>query len=158
MKDRVNVPGFSVRALQNKIQQKGFQRDAAIKEEILDSIAAANPGGRCWIKADGCDVQNGLCESIRHQWSGDTDLEDGSLNALYAKYMDRRLSISNLGLAERALTMTDDLVQLVTELEGDKLFLVQGEKEAKDVYNKKLEQRNVPKEALFALAWEVEGY
>ena len=43
----------------------------------------------------------GLRESMRHVWSGNVDLGDGELPALYAEYMQRRAFIQGIGLEER---------------------------------------------------------
>lgn len=49
------------------------------------------PDGRWWIKADAFDVRIGLRESLKNEWSGDTDLGDGKLQELKKGY-DQRLS------------------------------------------------------------------
>ena len=47
--------------------------------EALKKAKECNPQGRCWIKADACDVRKGLRESMRGIWAGDEDMGDGSL-------------------------------------------------------------------------------
>lgn len=42
-----------------------------------------------WIKADGCDVVEGLSESMSKVWSGDVDLADGELEKTYEAYRKR---------------------------------------------------------------------
>jgi hypothetical protein len=42
--------------------------------ETLKKAKEANPQERWWIKADGCDIQKGLKESVRGTWAGDEDL------------------------------------------------------------------------------------
>ncbi len=158
MQAKVNVPGLSARSLRTNIQAKGFKKDTCIKEEILETIAQKNPGGRFWIKADACDVNKGLRESMQHKWSGDTDLGDGSLQELYDKYLDRRKAYESLGRGERKSNLPDDLIKLLTELEEDHAFLIKGEEESREAYNKKVDTPNTPQENLFALAWEVEGF
>ena len=63
MKAKVNIPGFSARCLQSKIQTSGFERTSAIQ----------------LIKADGCDIHKGVRESVKHKWLGDVDLVDRKL-------------------------------------------------------------------------------
>ena len=45
-----------------------FERSSGIHNKILDKLAEECPGGRFWIKADGCDVNKGLRESLKHMW------------------------------------------------------------------------------------------
>ena len=40
------------------------------------------PNGRWWIKGDAFDIREGLRESLKNAWSGDTDLADGKLQEL----------------------------------------------------------------------------
>ena len=68
MEAKVNIPGLSTRQLQNKVQQAGFERSSDIQNKILDKLAEECPGGRIWIKADGCDVNKGSRESLKHMW------------------------------------------------------------------------------------------
>ena len=68
MEAKVNIPGLSTRQLQNKVQQAGFERSSGIQNKILDKLAEECPGGRFWIKADGCDVNKGLKESLKQMW------------------------------------------------------------------------------------------
>ena len=59
---------------------------AYLQVHILKTAADSDRNTSWWIKGDGVDVVSGLGESIRGQWSGDVDLNDGSLNSLYCKY------------------------------------------------------------------------
>ena len=49
--------------------------------------------GRWWIKADAFDFRIGLRESLKNEWSGDTDLGDGKLQELKKNY-EKRLSVA----------------------------------------------------------------
>lgn len=42
-----------------------------------------HPDSWWWVKADGVDLVPGLGESMRREWSGDVDLNDGSLQEQY---------------------------------------------------------------------------
>ena len=55
-----------------------------------------------WIKADGCDLKKGLCESTRGVWSGDVRLDDGRLQQLYRDYQDKLDFIKAVGVDSRA--------------------------------------------------------
>ena len=57
---------------------------------VLDRANEAHPGVWWWVKGDGTDVIAGLGESVKHVWSGDVDLTNGKLQALYDEYLQRR--------------------------------------------------------------------
>lgn len=45
---------------------------------MLDEAVQSHPNAGWWVKkADGTDLVSGLGESIRGEWSGDVDLNDG---------------------------------------------------------------------------------
>ena len=50
---------------------------------MLEEANAAHPSAWWWIKADGADLLSGLGESVKGEWSGDIDLNDGSIQQLY---------------------------------------------------------------------------
>jgi len=50
-----------------------------IQGAVLDDTAKYHPDAWWWLKADGCDINPGLKESVKRQWSGDVDLDDGLL-------------------------------------------------------------------------------
>ena len=81
-----------------------------------------NPGVRWWIKADGCDVIPGLHESVRLEWSGDVDLNDGTLQKTYKKYRDRLKDISSIGKSSTSQTRLV-LSTLQSELTEDLQYL-----------------------------------
>ena len=51
-------------------------------------MARSNPNAWWWLKADGCDLVKGLKESVKLQWSGDVDLNDGCLQKQYDEYKE----------------------------------------------------------------------
>ena len=53
------------------------------------------------MKADGVDLVPGLGKSMRMEWNGDVDLDDGSLQEQYKAYIHRLDFIKGLGLDER---------------------------------------------------------
>ena len=46
---------------------------------VLDDAVKHHPDAWWWLKTDGVDINQGLQESLQHQWSGDVDLNDGGL-------------------------------------------------------------------------------
>ena len=54
---------------------------------MLDAAARSNPDTTWWLKGDGADIVPGLQESVRRQWSGDVDLDDGKLEDMYQSYI-----------------------------------------------------------------------
>lgn len=55
----------------------------------MEAAHKNNPKGRWWIKADGTDMHKGLRESMNNQWSGDSDLGDGTLQKNEEEYHKR---------------------------------------------------------------------
>ena len=47
---------------------------------MLDETARLHPNTWWWIKADGVDLVSGLGESVRGEWSGDVDLNNGNFS------------------------------------------------------------------------------
>ncbi|XP_065904934.1 uncharacterized protein [Dysidea avara] len=87
MEALVNVPGNSERTL---------RRDFAVT--VIEEAAKSHPNSWWWLKADGCDLNKGLKESARLQWSGDVDLNDGNLKKQYEKYRTRLEVAAKVGL------------------------------------------------------------
>ena len=95
---------------------------------MLDAAVKANPHAIWWIKGDGCDVVPGLCESVRQKWSGDVDLNDGSLQNSYKLYLSRLDFVTELGLGTRRErgTILVDLLSIHQTLKSDKDFIIKG--------------------------------
>ena len=95
---------------------------------VLKEANKAHPGVWWWVKGDGCDITAGLGESTRHVWSGDVDLADGKLQALYDEYLKRRKFIEGLGLDGRQgqWDISTDLLTLESELTTDMDFIASG--------------------------------
>ena len=68
---------------------------------IIKSAAESDRNTSWWIKGDGVDVVQGLRESVRGQWSGDVDLNDGQLQSLYLEYKQQLKPTGEIGLGER---------------------------------------------------------
>ena len=52
---------------------------------MLEEAARVHPEAWWWVKADSCDFC-GLKESVKMEWSGDVDLNDGKVATLHAEY------------------------------------------------------------------------
>ena len=70
------------------------------------------PDVKWCIKSDGWDVIAGLTESMRLEWSGDVDLNDGRLQKQYDEYMKRVNLVQHINrqlsaTEERRLTIKD---------------------------------------------------
>ena len=53
---------------------------------MLSKATQSDAGAWWWIKGDGVDVVRGIGESMREEWWGDVDLNDGELCLLYQDY------------------------------------------------------------------------
>ena len=95
---------------------------------LLDAAAKANPGAHWWIKGNGCDLVKGLCESVAGVWSGDVDLNDGSLQRSFDEYKSKLSLISQIGLGSRwgRATIKDDLSTIHKQVLSDKEFIIKG--------------------------------
>lgn len=94
----------------------------------MDAAAKANPGAYWWIKGDGCDLVKGLYESVAGVWSGDVDLNDGSLQRSFDEYKSKLSFISQIGLGSRQgkATIKDDLSIIHKQVLSDKEFIIKG--------------------------------
>lgn len=89
---------------------------------MLEQAASTHPTSWWWIKADGVDLVTGLGESMRMDWSGDVDLNDGKLEQQYQSYIDRLHFIDSLGLEDdqqHQQQLLEDLNKLDEGLESD---------------------------------------
>ncbi len=51
-----------------------------------------------WIKGDAVDLVPGLGDSVRGDWSGDVDLNDGRLQLMFLEYQERLEEIKQFGV------------------------------------------------------------
>ena len=81
-----------------------------------------------WIKGDGCDVVKDVWESIKGEWSGDIDLNDGQLECLHQQYKEQLQWTEGIGLKERgsADSTRHDLQGALASLEVDLKFIHSG--------------------------------
>ena len=94
---------------------------------MLDrAVATFPPSTSWWIKGDAVDLVEGLCESVRGEWSGDIE-SDGQLQQMFQQYQGRLQFINKIGLDERrdhSLILTD-VQQVQQSLESDLEFLTE---------------------------------
>ena len=72
-----------------------------LKIAVIERAATLNPDTWWWIKGDGVDVVKGLWESVKGQWAGDVDLNDGELQLLYQKLQNQLQWVEGIGLEQR---------------------------------------------------------
>ena len=80
-----------------------------------------------WIKGDAVDLVEGLGESMRGEWSGDVDLNDGQLQQLFQQYQSHMEFIKTIGLNDRRdhSCIISDLLLEIESLKNDVEFLSQ---------------------------------
>ena len=83
---------------------------------VLDEAAKHNPDAWWWLKADGCDINKGLKETAKLEWSGDVDLTDGSLIVKYTNYRKFLEMAENFGLCDGNIVQElDDVAANINE-------------------------------------------
>lgn len=60
------------------------------------------------------------------KWSGDVDLNDGTLQQSYKDYLSKLKFFAGLGIATRQCSLKEDLVAIHEQLLCDKEFIIQG--------------------------------
>ena len=93
---------------------------------MLDAAAKSQPYTKWWIKGDGCDLVSGLTESVRLEWEGDVDLDDGLLQESYDAYIQRLNFLEEIGVGSRSdpASLDKDLKECLQILRADKEFLL----------------------------------
>ena len=85
-----------------------------------------HPNSWWWLKADGYDLNKGLKGSARLQWSGDVDLNDGSLQKQYHNYRTRLEAAAKVGLKGGKQGAVNDLKVVQAEILEDIQFVTLG--------------------------------
>ena len=88
-----------------------------IQGTVLDDAAKHHPDSWWWLQADGCDINPGLKESVKCQWSGNVDLNDGLLQKQHDAYISRIEQANTIGLeggsvADQLTLLSSDLKDL----------------------------------------------
>ena len=97
-------------------------------------------------------------ENMRGIWSGDEDLGDGSLQALYDDYKARCAFVRGIGTPGRSRVFLNDVASLLVELQKDLEFLITGADAANGAYNRALQGGRSSDHTLMELAWAVVGF
>lgn len=87
--------------------------------EVLREAKRVHPDAWWWVKADGCDIVSGLKESMKKEWSGDVDLNDGAVCELHQEYIESLRFLGAVGVGARRANdvLMLDLKHLQEDLE-----------------------------------------
>ena len=96
-----------------------------LKTAVIEKLATLNPDSWWWIKGDGVDVVKGLWESVKGEWAGDVDLNDGQLQLLYQKLQNQLQWVEGIGLDQRNSieSITEDLEAVMNDIAADLEFI-----------------------------------
>ncbi|XP_065891566.1 uncharacterized protein [Dysidea avara] len=150
----VNIPAVSERSLRRDFGSSAITITAEIQVAVLDDAAISHPNSWWWLKADGCDINKGLKESVQQKWSGDVDLNDGHLQKQYEAYQKRLDSAKKLGLEDRN-KIKDQLQMLLNDLTKDIEFLNSELTNVNNEYSEKLQSRQHKEKEMIKLTWKV---
>lgn len=103
-------------------------------------------------------MRKGLRESLRHEWNGDEDLGDGTLQRLHTAYMRQRQFITGLGLKNREAVLGQDFDVLLEGLTADETLLKQGKEKVRKEYEEKRAKQISSEAVMMALAWDLTGF
>ena len=96
---------------------------------VIEEAAKSHPNSWWWLKADGCDLNKGLKESARGQWSGDVDHNDGSLQKQFESYKSRLDIAATIGLNGGKEVALKDLDKAKDEISKDLQYVTSGMKQ-----------------------------
>jgi hypothetical protein len=151
---RVNIPGLSERTLQRDNASFGITLDASIQFCMLDMAAKAHPDSYWWIKGDGCDLIKGLCQSVSGVWSGDVDLDDGSLKKQYLDFCQRFAAVDKISMNTEDLKAS--LILERSQVTDDVTFLTKALEKANTLYYEK-QKAEVSEKQLVDCCWVVKS-
>ncbi|XP_065887166.1 uncharacterized protein [Dysidea avara] len=153
MKALVNIPALSDRTMRRDIESSNIHLNSQIQISVLDEAARSSPEAWWWLKADGCDITKGLKESVKQQWSGDVDLNDGCLQQQFKGYKQRLEEADKVGLQkDRA---GEDLDRTLQDLVKDLDFIYSELKQSNDTYSEKLQSNKYIEKDLINLSWKI---
>ncbi len=75
------------------------------------------------MKGDGCDLVSGLKESMRHEWSGDVDLDTGDLQQEFKAYRDLLDFYKAIRIGSNCVEDLGKCCQILLE---EKIFILTG--------------------------------
>ena len=98
--------------------------------EVLREAKRIHPDAWWWVKADGCDITGGLKESMKNEWSGDVDLNDGTVHKLHHEYVESLSFLAAVGIKARRTpdVLMSDLKHLQADLETHLTYLSSSKK------------------------------
>ncbi|XP_065899778.1 uncharacterized protein [Dysidea avara] len=149
----VNIPAISERSIRTTISSCKTTLDSQLQINVLDEAANQNPDTWWWIKADGCDINKGLKESSRLEWSGDVDLTDGSLQEKYATYKERLMATEKVGMCDG--NVVQSLTTVLSAISKDLEFLQAELVKFNNEYSEKLQGSTQKEKDVIVLAWKV---
>jgi len=101
---------------------------------VLDEAKRAHPNAWWWIKADGADLLSGLGESVRGEWSGDVDLNDGSTQQLYTNYRQQLDFLDGISIKVDDCNLKQDVEMLKLQTVKDIDFISASEFTSLSIY------------------------
>ena len=93
---------------------------------VLDEAVTTHPKSWWWLKADGCDINDGLMESTSMIWNGDVDLGDGSLQQQYSAYVDRLANVKHVQMCGDSFNIASKLKSTLEGIAADLKFIHSG--------------------------------
>ena len=111
-----------------------------------------NPSGRVWLKLDGTDVKESLQHSVKGEWNGDVNLNNGHLERLREDF-DNRLAW--IELIQSSIEFQNILEIGISCLEADTEFLRNSFTNATNELQKKITIKTTNSETLKGLNWDV---
>lgn len=92
-----------------------------LQKEILHQAHISNPTARWCIKADWTDIITGIQESVKGDWSGDIDLNDGNAQAHKQRVTERIQLVKNIDQTDGSSLHC--MKQVYNDLSDDDNFL-----------------------------------
>ena len=111
-----------------------------------------NPSGRVWLKLDGTDVKESLQHSVKGEWNGDVNLNNGHLEGLREDF-DNKLAW--IELIQSSIEFQNILEIGISCLEADTEFLRNSFTNATNELQKKITIKTTNSETLKGLNWDV---
>jgi hypothetical protein len=154
----VNVPSLSERTIRRDIERSDVAIGPQIQVHVLNTASRNAQEVRWWIKADGVDVVKGLKESVKGEWSGDVDMNDGSLSKLFQEYQGRMEAAGKIGLGDGCVQqcMEADLIETLGSLDSDLIFIHSVLSRTNGVYEGNLQSGKHTEKAMLSLLWDLE--
>lgn len=125
-----------------------------LQTAAIDVLKESNPDGRFWIKLDGTDIKESLLHSVRDEWNGDVNLNNGQLETLRKEYETRVEWIKSVSSVNET-NFAEGLQTMIQEIDNDVSFLQNAFKTASTELRKRMDVKSTSSETLKTLNWEV---